>query len=97
VGLWPESTNMLAGVAVAGLVAVDIALRRHLPVRSRYWWGAIIVMSLALVFFLGGRTGSPFCDSEKLLQGHAMWHILSAAALWLYFEATMPAGRDITT
>jgi hypothetical protein len=28
-----------------------------------------------------GRSASPTCDPDSLLQGHAAWHLLAAAAL----------------
>jgi hypothetical protein len=30
-----------------------------------------------------GRTGRPLCRPDTVLQPHAAWHVLSAAALWL--------------
>jgi hypothetical protein len=34
-----------------------------------------------------GRTGSPWCDPDSLLQGHAAWHLLAAAALACWAQA----------
>jgi len=30
-----------------------------------------------------GRTGGPICAEGSVLQGHAAWHVLAAAALWV--------------
>jgi hypothetical protein len=86
--LWPSSTNIVAGVAVAALVGVDILLHSSGLIRSRWWISSVIAMGLAIAFFVVGRTGGPLCNSSSLFQGHAMWHILSATALWAYFEST---------
>jgi hypothetical protein len=45
-------------------------------------------MTVAVVFFLLGRTGGILCDPEGLIQGHGLWHVMSALALTLYFIAT---------
>ncbi len=36
-----------------------------------------------------GRTASPWCDPDSLLQGHAAWHLLGAAALACWALATL--------
>lgn len=93
--IWPSSTNVVAVVLLVALVAQDIALHRSGSIRMRWWIGAIVAMAVALLFFMGGRTGSPLCDSASLLQGHALWHILSATAVWAYFVATTPTRLGI--
>jgi hypothetical protein len=40
-----------------------------------------------------GRTASPWCDPDSLLQGHAVWHLLAAAALAAWARAVLEAGR----
>lgn len=89
--LWPSGTNILAGVAFMALVGVDVALQRCGTVDRRWWYAAVIAMAIAGIFFVAGRTGGPLCDSSSLFQGHALWHLLSATALWAYFLSTTPA------
>ncbi|GMR01727.1 MAG: hypothetical protein BMS9Abin20_0046 [Acidimicrobiia bacterium] len=89
--IWPGSTNLLGGIAVLLLVVTDVLAHRARSVRMSWWVGALIAMAVAVAFYVGGRTGGPLCDSDALFQGHALWHVLSAAALWAYFEATAPA------
>jgi hypothetical protein len=36
-----------------------------------------------------GRTASPWCDPDSLLQGHAAWHLLGAAALACWAVAAL--------
>lgn len=88
---WPSSTNIVAGLSVLAIATSDLALYRGGPRRSRSWAISVAIVVLAAVFFILGRTGGPLCDSASLFQGHALWHILSAASLWLYFEATAGA------
>jgi hypothetical protein len=39
-----------------------------------------------------GRTGGPLCDPDSPLQGHAAWHLLSAAALAAWALAELEPG-----
>lgn len=32
---------------------------------------------------VGGRTGGPWCRPDSLMQPHAVWHVTTAAAIWL--------------
>ena len=93
--MWPSSTNVVAGIALAALVGQDIALHRSGSINTRWWIAAVVAMAVALLFFIAGRTGGPLCDSSSLFQGHAVWHILAATALWAYFMATTPTRRGI--
>ena len=93
--IWPASTNIVAGIALVALIVQDIALHRVGSINRRWWIAAILVMAVALLFFVAGRTGSPFCDSASIFQGHALWHILAATAIWAYFIATTPTRVGI--
>ncbi len=94
--VWPSATNVLAGISVVGLIVVDVLAHRAGAVRGRWWIAATLALVVAVVFFIVGRTGGPLCDSASLFQGHAMWHMLAASALWAYFESTTSArtGQD---
>ena len=91
--IWPGSTNIIAGVVVLALVGADIVMHRLASVRQPWWGVSVAAIGFAVLLFVLGRTGGPLCDSDSIFQGHALWHVLSAAALWSYFEATLPA-RD---
>jgi hypothetical protein len=93
--IWPSATNVVAGIALIALVGQDIALHRSGSVDRRWWIAALVAVALALLFFIAGRTGSPLCDSSSLFQGHALWHVLAATALWAYFMATTPTRLGI--
>jgi hypothetical protein len=43
-----------------------------------------------LVFYVAGRTDGPFCDPGSLLQAHAAWHVLTAAAFAVLGRAGGP-------
>lgn len=45
------------------------------------------------VIWLLSHTGAPLCDPASLIQGHAVWHLLSAAAtvaLFRYYQSETP-------
>ncbi|WP_125778324.1 hypothetical protein [Antribacter gilvus] len=72
----------LAQVGVAVVAALLVLERaRHEPaVRLRVAWALGLLAVGGLVGSLS-RTGAPLCDPSSLFQGHAVWHVLSAAAL----------------
>jgi hypothetical protein len=51
---------------------------------------------VALVVYLLSRTGGPACDPDAVLQGHAVWHVLTAVVLGMWaqvaFERAAPAA-----
>jgi hypothetical protein len=80
----PTATNLLSGVLAAVIGAEELALLgggrlRGRPGRAR------AVASVALVAGgaanLLGRTDGPCWRPDARLQGHAVWHVLTAAAL----------------
>jgi hypothetical protein len=84
--------------AQAGLAAVAVGLglvrARARPRLRRTLLPALAVLAAgALVGTLGERTA--LCQPESPLQGHALWHVLAATALWLLTPAIAggPATR----
>lgn len=91
----PSSTNIIAGIALVALVLQDVALHRSGAIHTRWWIAAVVAIAVAMLVFVAGRTGSPLCYSDSLVQGHGLWHVLSATALWAYFIATTPTRTGI--
>jgi len=48
------------------------------------------LLAVAVVVFLLSRTDRPLCYPEFLVQGHALWHCLTATTLWLWGRASPP-------
>jgi hypothetical protein len=85
--------------AVVGFVAVVEAARRVgrgrlAPGRRVAYRAAVAAAAAGAVCWWLGRTASPLCDPDSLLQGHAAWHLLAAAALACWAAATLdPPGQ----
>jgi hypothetical protein len=89
--LSPEISPVLAGVIALALVASEAVIyRRHL--RSVNWtqYTALACLAIGGVVFALSRTGAPLCSPESLLQGHGLWHILTAVALMLWAVGALP-------
>jgi hypothetical protein len=84
--------------AVVGLVAwheVARRVRRAPLARDRRvaYRAALAATAAGAACWWLGRTASPWCDPDSLLQPHAAWHLLSAAALAAWSLATMDGDR----
>ncbi len=85
--LYPGITNALMVAVVVALVGADIALHRRGRLRTGWYIAALVGLIAAVTMFILGRTGGLVCDPGSIFQGHALWHLLSAAALGAYFVA----------
>jgi hypothetical protein len=79
---------------VVGLVAWREVTRRvgrgRLTPRGRAAYRAALALAaLGAAGWWLGRTASPWCDPDSLLQGHAAWHLLGAAALACWAVAAL--------
>src|SRR5215210_3671326 len=80
--------------AVAGYVAwTEVARRfgrdRLAPGRRAAYRVALAATATGAACWWAGRTASPWCDPDSLLQGHAAWHLLGAAALACWAVAAL--------
>jgi hypothetical protein len=84
--------------AVVGFVAVaEVARRgrrvRPPPGRRTAYRVALVAAATGAACWWVGRTASPLCDPESLLQGHAAWHLLTAVALGAWSLAVLAGDR----
>ena len=78
----------IVGILVLAIIGQEILLLRRDGPRPahRIWWGAVALIALAGAFSLLDVT-RVWCDpSNHWLQGHALWHLLSAASLYALFR-----------
>ena len=86
---WAHDISLYALVALATIELWQRLSQRRLPVP------AIAVFLVGLMFWSIGRTGSPFCHPESLLQWHAIWHFFAATAAFLLFTGeALPAHAE---
>lgn len=56
------------------------------------------VLAVGAAVALSSRTGAPLCRPRSLLQGHGVWHVLTAIALAMWAEAAftpaVPVGES---
>jgi len=77
----PRTTDYVQGGV--GALAVVAEARRHIRQASvREAAVSLPLMTTGLVMHILGRTDERWCRPGSLLQPHAAWHTLSAAALW---------------
>jgi len=65
---------------------------------SAYFRGGLAVyLAGSVVWFLSGEPGLPFCEPASPWQGHGLWHLTSAAAVWLFAQHAFRnlAGAEI--
>jgi hypothetical protein len=74
VSAWTSLAFVVAGALVLLHARRDTGLRRHLG-------PALALLALGGAIGTLSRARRPRCDPTSLLQGHAAWHALAAAAL----------------
>lgn len=96
----------IAAAAVIGLLALALEVHLYRTGRREAFssqlaaWAAGIggLLLAGLLFQVLGRTGGPWCDPESVLQGHAAWHVLTAAGFGLYgYRAFLSPQRAATS
>lgn len=93
-GLWTTEIPvvMYAGnVAFAFFLALGLGVevvlvRQGLVVHGRWAAGAVACMAVAFAIWSQAKTGSRFCLPDSIIQGHAVWHLLCAAATYCLFR-----------
>ncbi|MEX2207655.1 MAG: ceramidase domain-containing protein [Myxococcota bacterium] len=85
----------LVGMGIAVGLAQELRLRRRdgpsAAYRS-YRFGLVLLGAAAIASLLDVTRLA--CDPESLLQGHAVWHVLSALALAAFFRFFREVPRD---
>lgn len=95
----PDLGAVLTAVALVGLLACEFVLRRRIGftgVGRRSGRPALLVavIILAAASWWFGRSDSTLCDPRSVLQLHALWHLLTAALIWVWWSGVRGrAGR----
>jgi hypothetical protein len=77
-----------------------LVARHPAPGRRRYipwFWVGVVSFFTAYAIWLTGTADHPACDPERILQAHAIWHVLSAVAtvgFFLFLRTERPHDPD---
>jgi hypothetical protein len=83
------SLYLVVGMVAWHEVARRVGRIRLAPGRRAAYRAAWALAATGAACWWLGRTASPWCDPDSLLQGHAAWHLLGAAALACWAVAAL--------
>jgi len=83
-------------VLVLAMIGQEVwLLRRDGALPAHRWWGAALALLVAAAVFSVLDLTRVWCDpSDHWLQGHALWHLLSAASLYAIFRFAAALDLD---
>ncbi|WP_417593476.1 ceramidase domain-containing protein [Parasphingorhabdus sp.] len=82
----PEVRRWLFAVILIAAIVLELVFARPLrpQVRTGYYVAGLVANIVAFTIWNLDQRGQ-LCAPESLLQGHAVWHLLGAVALWFAF------------
>jgi hypothetical protein len=86
--LVPAAADPIMVVIAAGLVISEGT--RGFRLRNPVGPLSLAVLAVGAGVGTMSRTGWPWCDPDSLIQGHAVWHLLAASALFIWGVFTRP-------
>ena len=80
--------NAAFAVQLLTAVGLEVALvRRRSPHQDvAFGLAALLVLTSAFAIWTTGKRGHAWCDPERLLQQHGVWHVLCAVSAYLLFR-----------
>jgi hypothetical protein len=78
--------NAVFALLLVTTAAIELALRSRCERDDRWGYWAVGVMVAAFGIWLLSHDGGLLCDPHSLLQGHAVWHLLSAVAAYCLYR-----------
>jgi len=106
IGAFPGTVQALSAVLAVAAGATEVVEYRHevpalrregVTARRLARLSVLAVLALASAAFLVGRTDAWLCDPDSTFQWHAVWHVLSAAAMGLYaYGAIAPHPQQVS-
>jgi Ceramidase len=87
----PELRRYLFGILLVVTIVLEVVIRRRrtTPIRTGYFIAALSIYALAQIIW-ALDLNHIVCDPGSVLQGHAVWHVLtalSAGLLYLYYRS----------
>lgn len=82
---YPMFRRYLFALLVACTICTLIGVKNRLPhSRMKYFWGSLVALTLGYTFWIIDIQ-KIFCNPDSVIQGHAIWHILSASSALLIY------------
>ena len=96
----PDVRRWLFAVILLAAIILELVFARPLrpQVRTGYYFAGLVAHIVAFTIWNLDQRGQ-LCSPESALQGHAVWHLLGAVALWfafLYFRSERPVTYNRT-
>jgi hypothetical protein len=88
--------NIIFGLLIITFAGIEVVIRKRRPELggdTRWIFAAAGLFLLAFGIWIPSRTGGPWCDPDSIIQGHAAWHLLSAAAAGCIFQFYRTEGE----
>ena len=85
------AATLLSALAIEARLARRASRTGEAGLDRRWLLAALGAMVLALGIWSLSKTGGPWCDPHSVVQGHAAWHLLCAAAAYGLYRVY--AGR----
>lgn len=99
-GVIPFSGILLYVVLIPTAIVLESARYFVRPAGMRslgFTLGALGCFALAFAAWRLSLSGAPLCAPESLIQGHALWHLLCAAATVFLFAAYMKERNELVS
>jgi fucose 4-O-acetylase-like acetyltransferase len=90
--IWPGVAE--AVTAILAIEAAAIVFARRSQIRTGPGVAAALMLVAGAVIAALSRSGGPLCDPDTIVQGHGVWHLLAAGALWLWTLASERAPAE---
>lgn len=83
----PETRRCLFAVVLIGGIILELGFARpkRPGIEARWFAYGIVLQATAFAIWILDLTGT-WCNGIGLIQGHAVWHLLNAAALWCNYR-----------
>jgi hypothetical protein len=92
----PEDGKFVFAVLVVVTLGVESMVgtsKRILVHRLPWFWGGLGAFAVAVAVWVASKTGGPWCDPQGLVQGHALWHLLTAVTVWCLYRYLLADER----
>jgi len=77
----PRASTIVQATMATGAIGLNLLRTRRRPALRKTVIAALVTAAVgAVIGTLTDRTS--LCQPDSLIQGHALWHVLAAAALW---------------